>query len=73
MCRQGTDKGRTGRADSRTGGEEERAHGGGHAVTHCVHVARDEVHGVEDGEAGLHGAAGAVDIQRYVGRRIVTF
>ena len=42
---------------------QERAHAGGHADADGGHVALDILHGVIDGHAVRHGAAGAVDIQ----------
>ena len=45
------------------GGQQERAHGCGHAHADGGHIALDVLHGVIDGHAVRHGTAGAVDIQ----------
>ena len=45
------------------GAQQERAHTGSHADADGGHVALDILHGVIDGHAVRHGAAGAVDIQ----------
>ena len=45
------------------GGEEELAHRGGQPHAVGGHVALDELHGVVDGHAGRHRAAGRVDVK----------
>ena len=45
------------------GGQQERAHGGGHADADGGYVALDILHGVVNGHAGSDGAAGAIDVE----------
>ena len=45
------------------GGQQERAHRGGHADADGGYVALDILHGVVNGHAGGDGAAGAVDVE----------
>ena len=47
-------------------GQQEGAHAGCDAGAQRGHIGLDEVHRVEDGQAGAHGAAGAVDVERNV-------
>ena len=44
-------------------GQQEGAHGGGHADAEGGHGATQVLHGVVNGHAGGHGAAGAVDVK----------
>lgn len=44
-------------------GEDEGCHGGGEAEVDGDDLAFDELHGVEDGEAGDDGSSGAVDVE----------
>ena len=52
--------------------EQHRRHGSGHAHADGGDVGLDEVHGVENGETGVHLAAGRVDVERDVLLGILT-
>ena len=53
------------------GGQQEGAHGRSHAHADGRHVALDVLHGIVDGHAVRHGAAGAVDIKLNVLIRVL--
>ena len=53
------------------GGQQESSHGRSHAHADGRHVALDVLHGIVDGHAVRHGAAGAVDIKLNILIRIL--